>query len=335
MKKGFFFTISVISLAVLMILTLSLYQQIKLNPTPFLLAEKMTYSWEDVGEDLSSAAGVNVTKVGNSLEVIDELPASRNFSSTLAAYASFVQRFYNSSDVSIAFYSSTGQPITDFSCFGKKDCSDNEVNFHILPFNITYQYPDLNKKQLDVVCYKQADNGFPACDFSHARALNISINLTAMNFTCDPSVFNNCTTSSIEWNNDFDKVFGCTSGEGCINYTLTIRDNNSKVYTCQGVYGSNSGNTRRVNCNAGTLNWLENDEAVLSIKSSPCEIDLRFGKDGRFRVQSSAPASGNCDVNMTTDSLFTFDTGDFWPDFSTEMLLQDNFANYSVRTAIR
>ncbi len=334
-RRAFFFTISIISMAVLMLLALSLYQQVKLNPTPFLLAEKMTYSWEDVSEGLSAAAGVNVTKIENSLNIIDEFPASRNFSSTLAAYASFVRQFYNGSDVSIGFYTSTGQEITDFSCFGKKECSDNEVQFHILPFNVTYQYPDLNKKELDVVCYKQADDGFPACDFSHVRALNISINLTAMNFSCDPAIYNDCTNSDIEWNNDFDKVFGCTSGESCINYTLTIRDNSSKVYRCQGVYGSNSGSTRRVNCNAGTLNWRENTEAVLSIKSSPCQVDLRFGNEGRFRVQSSAPASGNCNVNMTMDSLFTFDTGDFWADFSTEMLVRDNFANYSVRTAIR
>lgn len=334
-RRAFFFTISVISLAVLMLLTLSLYQQVKLDPAPFLLSEKMTYSWEDVSEDLSGAAGVNVTKIENSLRVIDEFPAPRNFSSTLATYASFVQRFYNGSDVSIGFYSSTGQAITDFSCFGKRDCGDATVQFHILPFNITYQYPDLNKRELDVACYEQADNGFPACDFSHVRALNISINLTAMNFSCDPAFYNNCTHSNLEWNNDFDKVFGCTSGAGCINYTLTIRDNSSRVYSCGGVYGANSGNTRRVNCNASTLSWLENNEAVLSIKSSPCQIDLRFGNDGRFRVQSSAPASGNCNVNMSIDSLFTFDTSDFWADFSTEMLVRDSLANYSVRTAIR
>ncbi len=333
-RRAFFFTVSIISLAVLMLGALFIYHQAVLSPVPALLAEKVVYTWEDIGEDLSSAAGINVTKVENLLEVMDEFPAPDNYSGTLANYASFVQQFYTSSDVSLGFYAANGQAITDFSCFGKRTCSDNVVQFHILPFNITYQYPDLNKKQLDVVCYEQADGGFPACDFSHVKALNISIRLTAMNFTCYPSVYNNCTHSNIEWNS-FDKVFGCTSGDGCINYSLTIQDNNSRTYKCQGVYGSNSGNTRRVNCDAGTFDWRENNEAVLSVKSSPCQIDLRFGNDGRFRVQSSAPASENCNVNLTMDTRFTFDTVDFWPDFSTELLIRDNFANYSAQAAAR
>ncbi len=337
MKKlrGFFFTASVISVVSFMLFAAFLYQQAKFDPSPLLLAEKVTYSWEDIAEDLSKADGFNATKSGNTLSVVMDLPSSKNISQELSTYANFTQSFYAGPDTSIGFYSADGQQITDFSCFGKKNCNDNTVQFHILPFNMTYSFPDLTKKQLDIVCYDHVKDGFPVCDSTHIRALNISINLTAMNFTCNPSIYNNCTQNDIEWDTDFDEVFGCTSGTGCINYSLMIRDNNSKTYNCQGVYGANNGNTKRVNCDATTFNWLENDETVLTIKSSPCQVRLRFGNEGRFRVESTAPASENCNINLTLQSMFVFDTTNFWTDFSTQLLVRDNLANYSIKTQVQ
>lgn len=334
--RGFFFTIVIISLAVTMLLALSIQQQLQTSQLPFLFAGKVVYAWEDISEDLNSATGINATKVDNTLDIMDELPAQRNFTDSINTYVSFVRRFYNSSDLSVGFYSQNGQQLVDFACFGKKQCSDNNIQFHVMPFNMTYTYPDWNKRQLDVVCYQSAQDGFPACDFSAVRSVNISINLTAINFSCNPSVFNDCDHDDIEWDNDFDDVFGCTSGLGCINYTLSIRDNNSHVYRCQGVYGDNTGNHKRVNCNEGTLNWHHSKEAKLTIKASPCHVNFEFGKDGRFRIEGKDQnEQNNCNVNMTTDILFNFNTSSFWTDFSTEMLIRDELANYSVRSPVR
>ena len=333
--KGFFFTLSIISLAAALILAASLSREMRINPVPFLLSEKVSYSWEDISEDLTSATGVNSTQNGNLLDVIVELPSQANATASLNNYISFIRRFYNSTDLSVKFFSPTGEEVTDLSCFGKKQCSDNNIQFHIMPFNITYSYPDWSRKQLDVVCYQSPKDGFPACDFSQTNSINISINLNRINFTCDPSVYNNCTTSDIQWNSDFDKVFGCTSGVGCINYTLTIMDNNSRVYRCSGVYGDNSGTTKRVNCGAGTLDWYNEKEAKLTIKASPCHVDFTFGANGRFSVEGKDTNNQACDINMTVDANFNFTTSNFWTDFSTEMLVRDELANYSIRTPVR
>ncbi|MFH1247167.1 MAG: hypothetical protein V1644_02185, partial [Candidatus Micrarchaeota archaeon] len=148
------------------------------------------------------------------------------------------------------------------------------------------------------------------------------------------SIYNNCTSDDIEWNNDFDKVFGCSEEVGCVPYTLNIRDNNSRVYTCQGVYGSNSGNHKQVNCDAFTLDWYEDKEAKLAIKASPCRVNLKFGK-GRFVIEGKDVVDQDCDINMTTNVAFNFTTSSFWTDFSTQMIVRDNLNNYSAETAVR
>ncbi len=335
MKKAFFFTLSVISMLTILFSVILLSHQLVLNPAQFLAFEKVSYAWSDISEDLSGASGLNATKVENVLNVQDELPASSNVSNILSTYISFVRRFYNSSDLTIGLYSPAGQEIIDFNCFGKNNCNDDVIQFHVLPFNITFQYPDLNKKQRDIVCYADGGDSFPTCDFTAAKSLGISINLTQMNFSCDPGIYNNCTHANIEWNNNFNPVFGCTSGVNCINYTLTIRDAASRVYTCRGIYGANSGNTKRVNCDAGTWKWDEEKEAVLQIKSPPCNVDLKFGHDGRFRIETTAPGGATCDVDMSSDFSFVFNTSDFYMDFSTELMVRDQLLNYSAKTSIQ
>ncbi|MFH0714021.1 MAG: hypothetical protein V1722_05635 [Candidatus Micrarchaeota archaeon] len=333
MKKGFFFTLSALSLAFVIFTAIALSQQTEVDPVPLLLSEKVSYAWEDVSEDILGVSGVNITKNDTVLILQDELPAPRDVPDYLGRYVSFVKQFYNTSDLNVYFYSGEGELISDFACFGKKSCTDNAVQFHILPANMTYTYPDWNKKLLDIVCYNTARSGFPACDFTPVTGLNISINLTAVNFSCDPSVWNDCTKDEIQWDH-FDKVFGCSSGVGCIPYYLTIRDASGAVYSCQGVYGSNGGNTKEVNCDEGTINWYENDEAKLTFKSQ-CRVTLKFGNHGRIRIEGKDVDDRDCDVNMTTDIRFTYNNSAFWTDFSTQMQVTDNYGNYSAMDVIR
>ncbi len=336
-SKGFFFTLSVISLLTVFFTLILLSSQLRQTPVPLLVFEKVTYSWEDISEGIPIASGINAVKVDNMLTIQDELPATHNVSKTLSTYFSFVRNFYNNStNLYVALQSPTGQEITnDFSCFGKKNCNDDIVQFHVLPFNLTYQYPSLDKRQRDVVCYDEEKEGFPKCDFTKTSALNISINLTSINFSCDPGIYGDCTQADMEWDPDFDKVFGCTSGANCINYSLTIRDAASHVYACRGVYGPNSGNTKRVNCDASTLKWHEDSEATFQIKSSSCKVYVKFGHSGRFRVEGTAPGGASCDINMSTSASFTFNTSDFYLDFSSDLLVRDPSLNYSITAPIQ
>ncbi len=331
--RGFFFTLSILAFVLVILSAGILTQSAVINVVPFLSAEKVTYAWEDVSESIISVSGVNVSKNGNELDIQDELPSSRNLPDFIGRYVSFVRQFYNSSDLNVDFYSGEGQLISDFNCFGKKNCGDNAVQFHILPANMTYTYPDWNKKLLDVVCYDTPQNGYPACDFAPITGLNISINLTAVNFSCDPRVWNDCTKDEIQWGK-FDKVFGCSSGVGCIPYSLTIRDANGLVYSCQGVYGSNGANTKEVNCDEGTINWYDDDEAKLTFKSQ-CRVTLKFGNHGRVSIEGKDVNDQGCDVNMSTDIRFTFNNSNFWTDFSTQMLVRDISSNYSAQDSIK
>jgi len=183
----------------------------------------------------------------------------------------------------------------------------------VTPFNITYQYPDWGKNQIEIIC-KTSTN--PPCTFAYVQAIRLAFNLTDLNFSCDPSIWGNCTNSNFNWG-QFTKVFGsgaCTGQQACllVDYELNVTDSQGKLYRCPGTYGPDQGNTRDVNCPETTWNWYDPDSATLSIKSNPCWVKLYFGSDGDFLIKGSQPNSEN-GCNFTADTLtkFEFNTSNF------------------------
>lgn len=312
--------------SILSLLALTLMQQHVFTAREveeFLMFEKVSYVWGDVTVEFVNQLDVNVTKINDTLIIDDELPAPRNVVESLDDYFRFIRQYYNSSDVLVGLYSSDGSEITNFSCFGKKKCSDDEVAFHIIPYNISYVYPDWNKRFLDIECDKKD------CNISVVDQLNISINFTNTNFTCNPAIYNNCTKNDIQWNS-FDKIFSCKKKDaGCITYNLTVRDASGQVYSCQGVHGDDKGDTKEVNCDSDVLHWYDGDEAVLNFKINPCNIKLHFGKS-RFRVEGKDASNNDCDANMTISTVFDFDSSSFSTDFISELQVRDAYRNYSV-----
>jgi len=291
MKKSFVFSI----LAVLFFLLL--FALALLQPTPSLglsVGKKIVFTWDDVREDLLSLTGLTVVKEEENVTMYDQIPPSAPVVQSLQAYNTFIQDYYREKGLEIRILDSSGNPITDFDCFGKTDCDEDRVVFTIKPFNITYEYPDWGKNQLEINCRRDDD---PACSFDNVRRINLTFNFSTLNFSCNPQEFNNCTDGSFNWV-QYKKVFGysaCSkSEEPCLllPYNLTFIDAQNKIYACPGVYTDDPEYTEAVNCNELVWNWYDSSSATkLTIKSEPCWMRVEFGSDGHFLIKGTNPNS--------------------------------------------
>ena len=326
MKRGLVFSIIAVMLLNLLF-GLALFQT--RSSFGLEVSKKVVYTWDDVREDLFVITGLNAFKEEKNLSIYDKLPAEVTVSEALDSYFDFIRDYYKEENLEITLLDSGGIPITDYDCFGRidsdgdGDCSDEDVYYKIVPFNITYGYPDWTKRQLEITCRKP-----DPCDFSPVQKIELEFNLTSVNFSCYPSIWNNCTNSDIQWN-QFDKVFGegaCTGGEDCLKrpYNLTIRDSKGEVYKCKGSYGDDVGQRRNVNCPEEVWNWYDSSEATLTIKSNPCWVKLKFGDDGHFMIEGTQPQGGDsCNFSMDTFVFLEFNTTDFQFNLPSQLRVRD------------
>jgi len=329
--RGIFFTIAMFSLlSVLIFAIMAQRETVERSHQSFLLVEKATYAWHDISEDIRDVTDLNVTQLDKILNINDVLPAEKDIAAVASGYASFIRANYTSPDLKVSFQTSEGEEITDFSCLGKKKCSDKNIQFSVLPFNITYGYPDWNKKLLEINC---GQNGLP-CSFAYVQWFNITINLTNSSFTCNPQAYNNCTSGDIEWS-EFDKVFSCSgSNQECVNYSLRVIDASGRVYACPGVYGDDNGNTKKVNCNSAVLNWIDDKTANLVFKIPSCQLKLSFGKKGLFKIKGDKD-DNDCDPYVNTSVTFTFNTTNFTTNFASILVVTDTLLNNSKTSVLR
>ncbi len=327
--RGLVFSTLTILLFSLLLAT-ALFQAASFQNAGLTVAKKVVFTWDDVQEDLLHLTGLNVVKDETNLSIGDVIPPTDPVATSLQAYNTFIQDYYKEKNYEVAILDADGTPITNFDCFGKVSCP-GKVVFTIRQFNITYEYPDWSKNQLDIVCKSGSS---PPCNFAYVQNFSLKFNFSTINFSCYPSVWNNCTSSDIDWG-QYDKVFGpgaCTGNEACLlkNYSIMLIDGKNKVYYCPGVYGDDSGNTKGVNCPATVFNWLDSSIATLVVKASPCWIKMEFGDGGRFRLKGTQPNSdSDCSFALSSEVNMTFNTTDFVIDIPAMLRVRDLYYNFS------
>ncbi|MFH1056276.1 MAG: hypothetical protein V1717_00545 [Candidatus Micrarchaeota archaeon] len=307
-----------------LLLELALFQSAQ--SFSFSIAKKAVYTWDDVREDLLMLTGLHVVKEEENLTMYDNIPPHFPVAQSLQAYNNFIQDYYKEKNWEIRILDSGGTPITDFNCFAKQNCEEDKVVFTIKPFNITYEYPDWSKNQLDIVCKTSSS---PPCSFNSVQRINLSFNLSSINFSCTPSIWDNCTNADFDWGQR-DKVFGsgaCSGGEPCLlkPYNLSIIDSQNKVYSCPGVYNDgNPANEKQANCPETVWNWPDSSTATLTIRSSPCWVKLEFGDGGHFLIRGTQPNSDS-DCSFALDSVVNlqFNTTDYVVDVPSLLRVRD------------
>ncbi len=170
-----------------------------------LLVKKLSYTWDDVREDLKITLNTSVTQNGENLSIGDFLPAPKNVTRSLEGYRMFVEKYYRTADLGISYVDSSGGAIA-LETLG--------TPLRILPYGINYSYPDQSKQQLDI--------DIPEENFSSLRQMNMTIHIPDRWFKEYP--FSDVC-------NIWAPLKTCTAGtDNCLTFWVNVIDRNSTSY---------------------------------------------------------------------------------------------------------
>jgi len=240
-KRGIFFSLTVISLFGLLLFLSSNYLLARSHSGELLqvsLLRKLAYSWDDVSEDVVYLLNTSVTQVQNNITVQDNLPAPRSITASLSAYANFVHFYYQPSDLNFTFLSPGGLPVP---------LENLGPPLQILPWGFNYSYPDYGKNELFIQV--------PDENFSAMRRLYINISLPFNSFTENPTTIENNPCSL------FTAFKTCNHGtKDCLNVSIRIVDNTSLTWVNTGCtqIDANDNSNLQLNLNySGGNGWLK------------------------------------------------------------------------------
>lgn len=243
MKRGLFFTLTVITLFSLLFLLAS--NRLLASSQGSELAEiarlrKVAYSWDDVNEDLERVGNSTITQSGNNLSISDWLPAPHDLASSLLAYSLFIQNYYQTPELNFTFLSPSGA-VMPLSSLGPP--------LQVLPYGINYSYPDYGKNELFIKV--------PAANFSAFRQLHANITLpehwfneNVANIASDPCSF-------------WSPLQACNPGTtNCLNFTARIVDKNGTLYEsgegCKYLNADQNSNMQlNLNYSGGSNAWIK------------------------------------------------------------------------------
>jgi hypothetical protein len=104
-----------------------------------IVSEKVSYTFDDITEDVTRIVGFNITQRASDLIIADSLPASINVTRNLALYENFTRNYYLTPEIEAKFRDKNNQPI---------NLSALSSNISISPFNLTYGYTNFSKNDI-------------------------------------------------------------------------------------------------------------------------------------------------------------------------------------------
>lgn len=277
MRKGFFFSLTVILLFTILLLMAytGVYgQSADGELTQIRTMKKLSAAWWDVNDNFPSVLQLSVTRQGQNVTFSDFLPAPTNITQQLIGYEKFVSRKY-----------STGAANASFS----PPLASLNPPLQISPFGINYTYPDWGKSILTLACPSGS-----GCDAAQGVVLALSVNYT---FSCNPMNASNCTGSDFKW---APAPGGCTLGAShCVSLTLNITDVQNHTYSCP-----SSGS--QVGCAYSTFDYSTGQKPKLTVnflESSSCSLQFRLSGGNLFDLQetNAGAACGTISSNVTLD----------------------------------
>jgi hypothetical protein len=268
----------------------------------------------NIAENIPNVVQVSITKNQNNLTISDVLPPTINISSSLQAFQNFLN-FSTPQNLQISFLNSLMQttPLTGLN-----------PPFQILPFNVNYTYPSNNWGKTQQLIY--CPNASTCNNFS--INLNYIINQT---FQCNPQISSSCTGVNSYGSNEFSwspQPDNCAGGPPCINFTLSITDNQGHTYYCP-------------NSLAGTVpcpfysTSLSGNAATLQIailQSSVCKFKFTIGgniANGPV-LQMRMLDNNNATCGLVfSNTTFSFNTSSFYVSLPTYLRVSDLGSNTS------
>ncbi|MEM4389362.1 MAG: hypothetical protein QXG98_01730 [Candidatus Micrarchaeia archaeon] len=272
-------------------------------------ARKIRFVFEDVREDFATNIGLTILQENNTLIFYDHLPANLNVPNALKAYDAFIQAYYLTPELSIAFLDEADNPI-NFATM-----SDDII---IQPWGIKYDYlDDWGKRVLRIEWPNTSAYGA-------LGALNLSFDFPNASFEYSPTPGN---ASHFKWSPDFT-VPSCGNLPNCMNFSLRIKDNMSQVYSCPGPI-----------CNA--TGFRTNKKSTLDVKMVPCWMELTLGDTGGgddiALVRLHEPGNPGVPCSRDTDVVirFNFNTTEFYVVFPSKLMVRDINYGFEKRDRLR
>ncbi len=237
-----------------------------------LVARKLLYVTDDVGEDVRFAYSVRTARSGIALTFTDTLPANYSIDRNLRGYRDFLQQKYLTPELALQFYNMTGSAIA---------LDAMPTDLVVRPYNLTYHYPDYGQHQLSIYC---APNGY--CNNTDIRSVSFAFTMPNSNFTYIPSSGNK---SHYAWS---PSALNCSGQPACINFTLAITDSRGYVFSCPSA-----------TCNYST--FRSDQASLLTVQMSPCWLDLTLGNSGIIQLKLRQPSDPNASCNATLNSTIS------------------------------
>jgi hypothetical protein len=220
MRRGFIITITVFVLLIpiaLYLQSLSSWQASELDVSSTMLAGiKTAHTWEDVDEDIGEISDVKITKENQTIAFEDVLPARYDIEEMLDAYEEFITAYYETPALPIKFLSPEDAEI---------ELEDIPSRITILPFGITYGYPDFGKNELNIKS--------PVANLS-------AIKNTTMTVFVNTSI----TDTTITWY----PYKACRAKYYCLNFSFSVTDGNKTLISDKTSFDSSRQSQAKISC---------------------------------------------------------------------------------------
>lgn len=223
---------------------------------------RTVYTADDIKEDIEKIMDLEIIKDGYRAIFIDNLPAAVNIQEFLARYGDFLSQYYTTPDLEVIFLSVSGTRI---------NLEDIPPQVTILPFGITYGYPDYGKRELLVAS--------PTENISAIQRISVYVRLT--------SDFLN--ESQWQWN----PRVACQPDHPCLTVDLTFDDGYITHEVAEKTFNADGLSKLKVSCGVGD-----------------CWIEVRIGQTGTSDPQSLVNLRLH-KINVTTTTTILLNTTEF------------------------
>lgn len=270
--------------------------------------------FSNIAENIPSVVQVSITKNQNNLTISDVLPPTINVSSSLQAFQNFIN-FSIPDDLNISFLSPSMQPVS---------ITNLNPPFQILPFDVNYTYPSNNWGKTQQLIY--CPNASTCSNFS--IHLNYIINQT---FQCNPQNSSSCTGVNSDGSNEFSwnpQPDNCAGGPPCINFTLSITDNQGHTYSCP----NNSVGIVPCPFYATSLSGNAVTLQIAISQSSVCKFKFTLGGNianaPLLQMRMLDNNNNTCGL-VFSNATFSFNTSSFYVSLPTYLRVLDLSSNTS------
>lgn len=256
MRRGFMLTAITVVLFMVLIDTALQYSESSAayseTISAMIVSEKVSYTFDDITEDITQIVGLNVTQQASNLIMRDSIPGV-GIVNNLNLYENFFRSYYLTPEMTATFMNANDQQI---------NLRALSTNITVSPFNLTYGYSDFGKNNLSIQ--------IPLSQSPGVQYVWYNLTVTSSNFT---------NISQIAWS---PAPPSCIAGSlGCIKFYLAVNDSMNNQYQPIYNYFNMTGTAGYVNVSFSNLNCSTEirlgGQYLLNLTNHGCKISSQIG----------------------------------------------------------